>query len=302
LQAYSLTTDYNDSLTKEETRNQLNAFDRKYETAKKDSEIATKEIQIKKQKLQLQRGIIWAIIAAGIVLYLFWNAHKKRLLLKKEAEVKAQQVELQTMRQVLDGQEKERLRVSREIHDDLGATVTEIILLGAILDKKANSNTLPELVQLKTATETLVKNTNEIIWSLNTNNDNLISLVAWIRKFASSFLETAKIPLQFICPQYIPPISINGHTRHNVYLTVKEALNNVVKHAHATNTIIDIQIGKQIIIFIKDNGQGFLNAATNGNGLTNMKKRMEDCGGNIDVVNTNGTQIKLVFNPQGIII
>jgi signal transduction histidine kinase len=144
----------------------------------------------------------------------------------------------------------------------------------------------------------MVDKMNEIIWALNTSNDTVSSLVAYVRKFANNFLHDADIKLEFLEMNIPEQRQLEGAVRRNIYLTVKEAINNIVKHSGAKNVMLEVDAAEGLQIQIKDDGKG-VDAAGSvqqfGNGLANMKKRMEDIGGTFSIENNNGTLIKLNY-------
>ncbi len=141
----------------------------------------------------------------------------------------------------------------------------------------------------------MIDKMSEIIWAMNSSNDSLENLIAYMRSFAADFLEHAHITHQFYIPESIPHVKLSGGTRRNIYLAVKESLHNVVKHAKATEVKIEIMVQRNMTILIKDNGQGFNQEKVRlfGNGLKNIQKRMEAIGGQADITSDNGTIVFL---------
>lgn len=116
-----------------------------------------------------------------------------------------------------------------------------------------------------------------------------------MRSFAADFLEHAHIQHHFIIPESIPNIKLSGGTRRHIYLAVKESLHNVVKHSQATEVIIEVKVFKNMTIMLKDNGKGFDPEKVRlfGNGLKNIEKRMQQVGGQADIISQNGTTVFL---------
>ena len=141
----------------------------------------------------------------------------------------------------------------------------------------------------------MVDKMSEIIWAMSSSNDSLANLIAYMRSFAAEFLEHAHITHQFYIPETIPNIKLSGGTRRNIYLAVKESLHNVVKHAKATEVIVEVKVHRNMTIMIKDNGKGFDQEKVRlfGNGLKNIQKRMMSVGGNADISSNNGTIVFL---------
>ncbi len=193
------------------------------------------------------------------------------------------QRELALMRQQ-EALEKERSRIARDLHDQLGANLTQVALLGEMVESDKN---LPEEIEShaqqisKTARETSTA-LDEIVWAANPSNDTLEGLVTYACKYAQDYLALAGIRYRLDVPSQLPDANIAPDLRHNVFLAFKESVNNVVKHAKATEVKIRLRLdANKFSIEIEDDGKGPGDAAkkTGRNGLRNMRKRMEDVGG-----------------------
>jgi signal transduction histidine kinase len=179
--------------------------------------------------------------------------------------------------------ERERLRIAQDIHDDLGSRVTQISLVSAMaLNDSALSDKLrTQLEFVSTMSRDLVSALYETVWAVNPENDNLDAMVNYLcEKFNELCLQA-----QLRCRLDISPIpknvEISSRIRHHISLAAKEAMHNVVKHAHASQVNVQITYSDSTLaISIQDNGRGFQPAAaSSGNGLINMKRRMADVGG-----------------------
>jgi ligand-binding sensor domain-containing protein/two-component sensor histidine kinase len=199
--------------------------------------------------------------------------------------------------------EKERARIARDLHDQLGANLTQVALLGEMAEADKGS---PEEIQAhveqisQTARET-TRSLDEIVWAVNPSNDTLDGLVTYICKYAQEYLGLAGLRYRADMPTQLPAISILPDTRHNVFLAFKEAVNNVVKHAQASEVRIRLQLQPgHFTLEIEDNGRGpgnlDRNAAQPGDGLRNMRKRMEDIGGKFSIGpgTKDGTLVRLI--------
>ncbi|WP_143310487.1 ligand-binding sensor domain-containing protein [Chitinophaga vietnamensis] len=212
-------------------------------------------------------------------LYLDYKIRHEKLKLEKEQAV-----------------DQERARISSDMHDDLGSGLSTIRLLSEIAKRKiSDTNQTREIERISETAGEMVDKMSEIIWAMNSSNDSLANLIAYMRSFAADFLEHAHITHQFYFPETIPNIKLSGGTRRNIYLAVKESLHNVVKHAKATEVIIEVKTHKNMTIMIKDNGKGFDQEKVRlfGNGLKNIQKRMMAVGGNADITSNNGTIVFL---------
>jgi signal transduction histidine kinase len=287
----------NDSLSTTLTKNGLLSLSNRLNKIEEENRLLLKEIEIKKQRnwlTLLSAGSI--ILLGGGVFYFFYN--RKKLQIKNQQVIAMEkEQELIATKSNLEGQLLERSRISKEIHDELGSSLTSISLLTEVLKKRLDTTQNPEVNKISDTSADMVDKMNEIIWALNTSNDTITSLIAYTRKFANNFLQDAGIELQFEESLLRAQIPIEGTIRRNIYLTVKEAINNVVKHSGANKVIIKVTAAQNLIIEIKDNGKGIrlLEQPTFRNGLNNMKKRMEDIGGSIDISSNNGTLVTLSY-------
>ncbi|HEU4717562.1 MAG TPA: two-component regulator propeller domain-containing protein, partial [Bacteroidia bacterium] len=196
--------------------------------------------------------------------------------------------------------EKERNRISRDMHDDLGSGLTKIAILSEVAKKQVvNDSAKKQIDTISESARNLVDNLNEIVWALNPENDNLQNLVAYIREYADHYLETFGIAFHCETPAEIPAVHLSEEKRRFLFLVVKESLHNIVKHANATKveTLFSFADGK-ISIVIGDNGKGFeiSEARPMGNGLKNMRKRMESIGGMYTIASEPGKGTRTEIN------
>jgi len=209
--------------------------------------------------------------------------------------------------------ERERSRIARDIHDDLGASLTRITLLSqsarAELDDRQAA--AADVDQIYSTARELTRAMDEIVWAVNPQHDTLDSLVAYLGRFAQSFLSTAGIRCRLDVPLQLPAWALTAEIRHNVFLAFKEALNNVAKHAQASEVRISLELRPDgFMLVVTDNGRGFKwnlrkgqptpaadeSRSAAGNGLVNMQKRLEEVGGccGWDTAPGEGTRAKLV--------
>ena len=182
--------------------------------------------------------------------------------------------------------EKERARIARDIHDQVGASLTQLSLLGELVEGDKNH---PEEVEgharqiEQTALET-TRALDEIVWTVNPSNDTLDGLITYVCKYAQEYLAVAGLRYRLEAPPQLPGTPISPEVRHNVFLASKEAITNVVRHAQATAVSLRLRLEPaSFTLEIEDNGRGLggldPKAAQTRNGLRNMRKRMEDIGG-----------------------
>jgi signal transduction histidine kinase len=288
----------NDSAQNEATREGLFDLSEQIENLKHEKTLLLKEAHISKQKNQ----IIWlggGLTVAALCGFLFVLYHRARQQAKnKTIETLQKEKELIRVNVQLEGLIQERERISKEIHDEMGASLTSLSLLTQVLRKKPIIGEQPELQKMATISGEMVRQLNEIIWSLNTGNDTVNSLLAYLRHFAGSFLPENSITLQYHDMLLEKDKALDGRVRQHIFFTAKEAIHNIVRHSGATEASIKVSTVNGLTIDIKDNGKGidFNEQPPFRNGLSNMKKRMEAIGGKLLIQNNNGTLVSIICN------
>ena len=262
----------------------------------------THEKELAERQYALDRKNSWiAALTVGLLLLaglatvgvLYW---RKRKMLESEKLAKLElETEWNALKSRIAAQQEERERISQELHDELGAALTSISLASELLMQNGSTHST-EVKIIARASSEMTTRMNEIVWSLNVNNDNLQSLVAYIRKFCADFLGEAGIQMVFSETIANPERELKGVIRRNVYQSVKEAVHNVVKHAEASRVELAIAtVENELHILIKDNGKGMTaeSAKLWSNGLRNMRKNIESIKGRIDWISENGTQVSI---------
>lgn len=189
--------------------------------------------------------------------------------------------------------EKERNRISRDMHDDLGSGLTKIVIMSEVAKRNLadHERSKQQLESISESSRELVDNLQDIIWVLNPRNDTLESLAAYVREYALKFFEPFGTDLQFIYPETFPDKKLSKETRRNIFLTIKESFNNISKHAWCNKVCLSINNNEgTVIIKIADDGKGFDLGKVRkfSNGLTNMKNRIEQIGGNFEIISEPG--------------
>jgi signal transduction histidine kinase len=180
--------------------------------------------------------------------------------------------------------EQERSRIARDLHDDLGTSLTQISLLSALANRENTSaGESRELIQeVRGRAREMVIALDEIVWAVNPKNDTLAGLISYLGHFAEEFFRPTNIRLRLDLPSQLPAVLLTAETRHHLFLAFKESLNNAARHSNATQVELRVKtITDELIICVEDNGCGFesQNSSSPGNGLTNMKRRLELIGG-----------------------
>ncbi len=204
--------------------------------------------------------------------------------------------------------ERERTRIARDIHDEVGASLTRITMLSESLRGENPDRAAENAEQVyRTARET-TRALDEIVWAVDPKHDTLDSLASYLGRYAQSFLKAAHLRCRLDVPLNLPAWGLTAEIRHNVFLAFKEALNNVAKHAAATEVqIAMVLLSDKVFLSVVDNGRGFKLEKTNGgtvkavsengstgNGISNMQKRLEEIGGACEwEVTGKGTAVKI---------
>lgn len=232
-----------------------------------------------------------------LVFFLAGLNHKNRRSIiqrTKETEtLKAQNLMQQYEKEiaVFKAQQAERERISADMHDELGSGMTAIRLMSEIARNKMKENTPVEIHKISQSADEVLNKMNAIIWSMNSGNDTLDNLLSYIRSYSLEYLDNTNIDCKVEIPDEIPDKEITGDKRRNVFLCVKETLNNILKHSGASAVNIKVELNHSLKIQIADNGKGIdmENLRRFGNGLKNINRRMESIGGSFKIENNNGT-------------
>ena len=203
----------------------------------------------------------------------------------------------------------ERERIACDLHDELGSSLNYISMSVSDLGRSRGDDAeelKSRLEKVSTFAVRTARSLDEIVWAVNPQNDSLRSLVEYLTQLARELFEDTGIRCRFQIQEDLPALPLPPEMRHHLFLTVKEALNNTLKHARATEIVLGAATaGRQVELFIHDNGAGFDAAAAAGserNGLKNMRRRIETLGGRLMVETKpgDGTTIRLTVSyPTG---
>lgn len=202
------------------------------------------------------------VIIAGIIGWLLFNRFK---LLKK----------IQNQHDLIS----QRQRISRDLHDEVGATLSGICMYSHILKDQIQSGEQSKyestLHLIRENSVEMVEKLNDIVWLTNPDKDNLEQLMLRLHDYIHKLGEAQNIKIESVIDKSLHSVSINEDDRKNIYLFCKEAIANSIKHSKATKLLFKAEIrDKQIEIMLKDNGDGFdINDTIHGNGISNLKER-----------------------------
>ncbi len=245
-------------------------------------------------------------IVSELIFFLLGLSYKNRIELiekikeQESLKLEAEKQSFENKLAILNAQQAERNRISADMHDDLGAGVTAIRLYSELAKKRIGKDVIPEIEKISSSANDLLNNMNAIIWTMTSSNDTFDSMVSYIRSYAQEYFENTGINCHISIEEDIPNVAVSGEVRRNVFLVIKEALNNILKHSGATQVTITLkrEIKKEkkgMSLYIQDNGKGidFDKLRRFGNGLINMKKRMEAMQILFSIENNNGTLVTL---------
>jgi signal transduction histidine kinase len=195
---------------------------------------------------------------------------------------------------------EERTRIARDLHDELGASLTQITFLTNRSEAEAPAELPSNLRKIATTAREMAQSLDEIVWAVNPEHDTLEGLVEYLSQSADDFLEDTPIRSRLKLPASLPRCTVPADVRHQLFLAFKEALNNAVRHASASEIQIEFAAEPaRFQVLITDNGIGFDPASphTGSNGLKNMRQRLAALGGLFEIASQpgQGTRIKLTI-------
>lgn len=210
--------------------------------------------------------------------------------------------------------EQVRARIATDLHDDIGASLTQIAILSEVarqktISSRSNGDSAPgPLDMIYSVSNDLVSTMSDIVWSINPQKDQLHDLTLRMRRFAADVLTARNIDLEFEAPDDLEDFPLNSNLRREVFLIFKESINNVVKHSGATEVDVRFWVDSdEIFLTVRDNGKGFTGKQSGsngvsdigsqtqnpqsygGNGLGNMKRRAAEMGGEFEIASEPGS-------------
>jgi two-component system NarL family sensor kinase len=294
----------NDTLTSETTNKNIHLLEKKYVTSKKDNQIATQQLAIAENKNIIQKkNTLNIILAVGSLLLLLFslliyrNFKNRHQLLKKEKELQKQKIaelekqhQLVAMQSVLKGQEEERSRLARDLHDGVGGLLSGVKL--SMSNMKGNVFLSEENTQ---AFSNVIVQLDQSIAELRRVSHNMMpeALIKYgLKEALENYCENLNLSgkLKVQLQTYGMETRLDQNTEIIVYRIVQELLNNIIKHAEAKNVLIQlVHEGERFNLTVEDDGKGFdINETKNGAGLANIKARAEYLDGNVDIVSKKG--------------
>lgn len=257
----------------------------------KKAELAMKEKELQAKRTERNLYLLCGTLLIGAGVYSFYRFRQRKHMENKQALL------------------NERLRLSRDLHDDIGSTLSSLNFYSEIatgkLKKQRQEEALDILNKMGTASRMMTERISDLVWSINPENDTLQHTADRLKSLAATLFQHTKISYLFDSNGIDEPVSLTIEQRKNLLLIYKEALNNIVKYAACKTVNIGLYLDtERLTLMIKDDGAGFdmqqsnnNNNKTGGNGLKNMKARAQQIGGELVIHSAKGkgTEISLSF-------
>lgn len=197
--------------------------------------------------------------------------------------------------------EKLRNRVARDLHDDMGSTLSTINILSSMAKSRMNTDqvkTAEYLGKISDNSQRMMDAMDDIVWSIKPSNDSMQKIAARMREFSTSVLEAKGIELDFRMDESVFDVKLNMEARRDLFLVFKEAVNNAAKYSQASMVVIRVGLHiKRLVLLVEDNGVGFDPAvADSGNGLGNMQKRASAMRGRLQIQSKPGEGAHITLN------
>lgn len=232
--------------------------------------------------LTLMGGMAFMILLASI-----WIKELRRQVGDRTRQLSAE-IRLREQTERRHALDQERARIAKDLHDDLGANLTQIVFLSERVEvaRHDGQETTPWFDLIPATARRTIQSLDEIVWAINPRHDSLESLANYLSQFAQEHLALARVRCVLDVPTVLPGVPLSAEVRHNLLLTTREALQNAVTHARATEVQLALKLNEHgLIITIADNGKGFnpVSVSPESNGLQNMHRRMEEINGRLEI-------------------
>jgi len=227
-------------------------------------------------------GVLLVILAVTVI----WNNQLRRLVEQRTGQLQREIRERERVERQR-ALEAERSRIARDLHDDLGSSLTEISVLASSGQfRQTSAEQQPNLFQaIGAKARSLISALDVIVWAVDPEDNSLQSLADYLSGYADEFFSHTAVACRFKVPVSFPAVTLEGRVRHELLMAVKEALNNIVRHAGATEVEFRmVMADNSLEIEIADNGKGIQNESpSDRHGLKNLSARLQKLGGNCTV-------------------
>lgn len=251
-------------------------------------------------KLTFFFALALLLLFVGFIIFIVILYNKNQINHIKESQIKEIEHQNLLLQKEIEKQKSlqtERERISHDMHDEIGAGLSAIKLQSEILKQNIDNQNISktEIDELIHISEEINLAMREILWSLNSSNDNMRHMIDYCRHYMENYFSKTTILFSQEVTIQNPNNDINSEIRRNILLAMKEACHNIIKHSKATTVHFSAtEENNLLIINIKDNGVGLQNIRTEGYGLTTMKSRTESVGGIFKIIpEESGTRISI---------
>lgn len=318
LKEHELYAQYSDSILNDDKAREIANLKTQYAVAEKEYQLNEKadkeklisDAEIKRQKLMRNFSVAGGILFLILAMFIFQRyreRHKTNLLLAEKTKlIETAYNELKDMQAELVQTEKQReaqsirVRIARDIHDEIGSGLTKITLLSDVAKKKLQqSEIIDSLSKITSYSKGVSSSLSEIVWAINPGHDNVTSLANYMKTTANNLLEDSGINFVLNFPVKEISTSVHPEIKRNIYLVMKEAINNSLKYANAKNIAVTFSVNnEQFKLEITDDGAGFnlitANDGIKGNGLLNMQQRMAQHNNAFQIISSPGNGCKII--------
>jgi two-component system, NarL family, sensor histidine kinase UhpB len=268
-----------DSLAQAENRALMEETQARYELEKKQAQIdllqkdnALKTLDARRQQA-IQTGAVTALLLLSVIGLLLINRYKTTARTRRLAEI-----------------ETVRNDIARDLHDDIGSTLSTINIISKLAIHENPSGNNLQLSRIADQSSKTMESMSDIVWSINPSNDSVGKVLVKMKVFAAEILEPLNIQYRFLEEGVDAATTLNAKQRKNLFLIFKESVNNAAKYSSATELVVSFrQSAKTLTMKVEDNGIGFDKAlASAGNGLRNMEARAKDLHANFSLKSEKG--------------
>jgi len=200
--------------------------------------------------------------------------------------------------------EELRIQIASDLHDDVGSRLTKVAMVTELVDRETPSSdrSKTHIENISGTVREITRAMDEIVWTINPRNDTLDHLANYVFQYATEYFQNTGVRCRLDVPAELPDDSISTEDRHNLFMAVKEAFNNVLKHSSATEVRVGLTVADDLLtITIADNGRGVSPHPTGpvGDGLVNMKQRLQRIGGRFAFRSTPGMGTTVTLEARG---
>jgi signal transduction histidine kinase len=242
--------------------------------------------------------VVLTVLIVILIFTVIWNRQLRRQVEQRTTQLQHEIRERERLERHA-ALETERSRIARDLHDDLGSSLTEISVLASTgqLPQAGITNQSGLFQSISTRARSLIAALDVIVWAVDPEDNSLQSLADYLTGYTNDYFSHTQIACRFKVPVSFPPITLEGRVRHDLLMVVKESLNNIVRHAEATELEFRLEVvNSSLEIDIADNGKGIESGDhSSGHGLKNLSARLKNLGGQCSVERriVGGTIVKI---------